>query len=90
MKKHDENCDLQSIGKIAKIDYGSKTIRASKNAVIGIKRLGKIDFLVHYCGWHFVWDNSVPIANFNSEPQTSARDVKKLKKEHKLTDKTKK
>ena len=51
---HDENKDLRSVSKIAKIDRGAKLIRCSKNATIGIRMWGKIDYLVHYLGWYFV------------------------------------
>lgn len=53
-KMHDENKDLRSVSKIAKIDRGAKLIRCSKNATIGIRMWGKIDYLVHYLGWYFV------------------------------------
>lgn len=56
-KKHDENKDLRSISRIARINYGSKTIQAAKTDIIGIHMWGKIDYLTHYCGWHFVWNN---------------------------------
>jgi len=86
MKKHDENRDLRSVARIAKILPGDKSIKCSKNATIGIHMWGRIDFLVHYCGWHLIWDNSAGVTS-----QFEATEVKKKpKKEHKLTDKTKK
>lgn len=51
MKKYDERSVLNSIARIGKIDVSMKTIAISKNAIVGIHRLGKLDFLRHYCGW---------------------------------------
>lgn len=91
MAKHDENKDLRSFSRIGKVSPGNKTLRASKNATIGIHVWGKIDFLTHYCGWHFIWDNSagVGMAKYDDN-DNNARIAKKTKKEHQLTDKTKK
>ena len=92
MAKHDENKDLKSFSHIGKINPGDKSLRASKNATIGIHMWGKIDFLTHYCGWHLIWDNSagVGLTKTNDDNANSARANKKAKKEPKLTDKTKK
>ena len=52
---------------------------------------GKIDFLTRYCGWHFIWDNSAGVGMTKYDDNDNpARTVKKAKKEHQLTDKTKK
>ena len=90
--KHDENKDLKSVARIAKINPGDKTIQCSKNATIGIHMWGKIDYLTKYCGWHFIWNNSISGVNYTSsnESSKSVRDLKKAKKQPKLTDKTKK
>lgn len=88
--KHDENKCLRSFSRIGKVDYSSRTLKASKSATIGIHLWGKIDFLTKYCGWHFVWNNSAGIGVDFNDNKTSARDAKKAKKEHQLTDKTKK
>lgn len=92
MAKHDENKDLRSIARIAKINPGDKTIQCAKNATIGIHMWGKIDFLTKYRGWHFIWNDSAgnSFNQFNSTDSQSARAQKKAKKEPKLTDKTKK
>ena len=91
-KKHDENKDLRLISRIAKIDYSTKTIQAPKTAIIGIKSWGRIDFLTHYCGWHFIWNNNATPVYIQNSDDSNNNDVvkKKQKKEHKLTDKTKK
>lgn len=90
--KHDENKDLKSISNIAKVNFADKTIRCSKNAKIGIRRWGKIDYLTKYCGWHLIWDGSAGVGGFNIaiDSNDSIRAQKKAKKEPKLTDKTKK
>lgn len=92
MKKHDENKDLRSFSRIGRVNPSDKTLRASKNATIGIRLWGKIDYLTKYCGWVFIWDNNAGpnyIKPQDADKQ-SARSVKKAKKEPKLTDKTKK
>lgn len=91
-KRHDENSDLRSFGRIGSFNVVTKTLRASKAVVIGIRMWGKIDYLVNYCGYHFVWDNTVKgVAKVVSEnvAKSNARAAKKAAKEHKLTDKRK-
>lgn len=91
MAKHDENKDLKSFSRIGKVNLSDKTLRASKNATIGIHMWGKIDFLTKYCGWFLVWDNNAGVGMSKSDDNdNSARNAKKAKKEHQLTDKTKK
>lgn len=53
-KRHDENSDLRSFGRIGSVNVVTKTLRASKAVTIGIRMWGKIDYLTHYCGYHFV------------------------------------
>lgn len=92
MAKHDESKDLRSFSRVGKVSIGDKTLRLSKYANVGIKTWGKIDFLTHYCGWMLIWDNNAiggSLFNVNNEQQSSTRDIKKAKKEHKLSDKTK-
>lgn len=90
--RHDENKDLRSVARIAKVNPSDKTIQCSKNATIGIHMWGKIDFLTKYCGWHFIWNNSAGVSynQFADNNNNSAYAVKKAKKEAKLTYKTKK
>lgn len=93
-KKHDENKDLRSVSRIARINYSDKTIRAAKGTLIGIHMWGKIDFLTHYCKWHFIWDNKAGIGGFitdsNEVVKPKNTNSKKAAKQHNLTDKTKK
>ena len=90
-KKHDENRDLRSFSRVGKVDYSNKTLQCSKNATIGIHLWGKIDFLTKYCGWHFMWNNSVGVGGYTSDDNSSKpKEVKKPKREPKITDKTKK
>lgn len=92
-KHHDENKDLRLVSRVAKVDYSNKTIRANKSAVIGIRTLGRIDYLVNYCGWFFYWDNSVAVRivprNDEDNSNKSKRVTKKITKEPKLKDKRK-
>lgn len=93
-KKHDENKDLCLVSRIAKIDNSNKTIQAPKSAIIGNTTWGRIDFLTHYCGWTFIWNNDVHISGRNSSDNNDAkkrkREAKKLAKESSLSNKTKK
>ena len=93
-KNHDENKDLSLVSKIAKIDYSNKTIQAPKSAIIGNTTWGRIDFLTHYCGWTFVWNNDIIISGRNSSDNDNVkkrkREAKKLAKETSLSNKTNK
>lgn len=87
-KKHDERKDLKCVSKVAEIN-GNRII-VPTNAVIGIHTWGRIDFLVHYCGYILYRAKNVKASNLNFEDASvSAREAKKIKKEHKLTNKKK-
>lgn len=87
-KKHDEKKDLKCVSKVAEIN-GNRIIIPT-DAVIGIHIWGRIDFLVHYCGYILYRAKNVKASNLNFEDATvSAREAKKIKKEHKLTNKKK-
>lgn len=49
VKKHDVRKDLKCVSRIARID--DNIIIIPTDAVIGIRTWGRIDFLVHYCGY---------------------------------------
>ena len=91
-KRHDESKDLRSFGRIGNVNVVTKTLSASKAVIIGIRMWGKIDYLTHYCGYHFVWDNTAKgttrVVSENAA-KYNARAAKKAAKEHKLTDKRK-
>ena len=94
-KRHDENKDLKSFSRVGKINYSDKTLRASKSAIIGIHLWGRIDFLTHYCGWHFIWDNNAGIGGYyevEDKPEKVKTIIKRRKpsKEDNSIDKTKK
>ena len=87
-KKHDEKKDLKCVSKVAEIN--GNHIIIPTNTVIGIHTWGRIDFLVHYCGYVLNRSNNVKASNLNFEDATvSAREAKKIKKEHKLSNKKK-
>lgn len=86
MKKHDEKKDLKCVSRIAEIN--GNHIIIPTNSVIGIHTWGRIDFLVHYCGYVLNRSNNIKASNFNFEDaEVSAREAKKIKKEHKLANK---
>lgn len=89
MKKHDERKDLKYVSRIAKIDGNHIIIPI--NAIIGIRTWGRIDFLVHYCGYVINYgSNAIKLSNLNFEDTTiSTREAKKINKEHKLSNKKK-
>lgn len=92
-KLHDENKDIRLVSRIAKVDYSNKTIQAPKSAIIGNKTWGRIDFLCHYRGWYFIWNNDVRVSvrysSNDSDVTKSKRDAKKDAKENMLTNKKK-
>ena len=88
MKKHDEKKDLKCVSKVAEIN--GNHIIIPTNAVIGIHTWGRIDFLVHYCGYVLNRSNNVKASNLKFEDaEVSVREAKKIKKEHKLSNKKK-
>ena len=87
-KKHDERKDLKCVSKVAEIN--GNHIIIPTDAIIGIHTWGRIDFLVHYCGYILNHGKNVKASNLNFEDATvSAREAKKIKKEHKLANKKK-
>ena len=87
-KKHDEKKYLKCVSRVAEIN-GNRIIIPT-DAVIGIHTWGRIDFLIHYCGYILYRAKNVKASNLNFEDATvSAREAKKIKKEHKLTNKKK-
>lgn len=88
MKKHDEKKDLKCVSKVAEIN--GNHIIIPTNTVIGIHMWGRIDFLVHYCGYIINCSKKVKASNLKFEDaEVSAREAKKIKKEHKLFNKKK-
>ena len=87
-KKHDEKKDLKYVSRVAEIN--GNHIIIPTNAVIGIHTWGRIDFLVHYCGYVLNRSNNIKASNLKFEDaEVSAREAKKIKKEHKLSNKKK-
>lgn len=89
MARHDENKDVRLVSRIAKVNTVEKTIKAPKGTLIGIRTWGRIDFLTNYCDYTFIWDNSAGIGIATNDSDASSKRTKKQKKEHQLTDKTK-
>ena len=86
-KKHDESKDLIRVSRVCSIDYSDKLIRVRDKSRVGIKTWGRIDFLVHYCGWHCIYDRSIAIIDSSDESSKSYREIKKENKQHKLSNK---
>lgn len=91
-KKHDEVKDVRLLSRKMRIDTHNKTITASKYAIIGNNSWGRIDFLVHYCGYHFIYNNESPVKTIYIDSEGNEINRKKAKKESKspqLTNKKK-
>ena len=87
---HDETKDLRLLSRKCRIDYVNKVISASKTTILGNTSLGRIDYLTHYCGWHFIYDNGVSIVYIrdkDSDAKKNKREMKKESKTPKLTNK---
>lgn len=86
--KHDESKDLKSLSKIARIDIPNKHINIPTGTHVGIKRLGMIDYLTHYCGWIAMKTNG-PLVK-QAAVEFKSNNARKDSKQHALSDKTKK
>lgn len=94
-KKHDERKDLKCVSRIAEIN--GNHIIVPTNTVIGIHMWGRIDFLVHYCGYILNRSRTVKASNLKFEDAAlkdgalinRVREAKKIKKEYKLSNKKK-
>ena len=82
-KRHDENKCLRSFGRIGKVGY-DKTLQAPKNAVIGIHLWGKIDYLVHYCGYVVTFSNTALYSHGDKEDSVEKENTKAVKRAAKL------
>ena len=92
-RSYDENKCLASISKVTQINYDDKRIIGHPDVCIGIRRLGKIDYLCNYCGWFFYWTVKARIGrnHYGTLDSTkSVREIKKEKKQPKLKNKNKK
>lgn len=86
-KKHDENRDVKLLSRIVRVDSHTKRISCPKGTQIGIHAWGKIDYLTHYCGYVFIYNNDIVI---RSVSDTDSSDKRKKKKEVKQETKSKK
>ena len=52
-KKHDERKVINQLIRDweADVNFGKKVVLTPKNAPLSIHMCGKLDFLIHYCGW---------------------------------------
>lgn len=55
VKKYSEEECVKSLAKVCRINEQAKTVRATKGN-LGLHRLGKLDYLVHYKGWSVIWE----------------------------------
>lgn len=96
MKKHDEAKDVQILKRKMYVDTNRKVIEANKSLIIGNKSWGRIDYLTHYCGYVFIWNNDIKITkdnysnNDNTNKKEELRKIKQQAKEHTLSNKNSK
>lgn len=85
MKKHDEAKDVQILKRKMYVDTTRKVIEANKSLIIGNKSWGRIDYLIHYCGYVFIWNNDVRITkdNYSNDKSNKKAELRKAKKEAK-------
>lgn len=88
MKQYDESKCLAALARLGRVNYGNKSIVITSANRVGIHTWGKIDYLHNYCGWHISVRNELSFINSDSDTR-SAREAKRERKEHKLTNKRK-
>lgn len=88
-KRHEENKDIRLVSRVAKIDYSNKTILIPKDANVGIRTLGRIDYLVNHCGWWASFNASGvrPTRTTSEDYAETKREIKRQRKEPKLANK---
>lgn len=79
MKKHDENNDIKILSRKCLVDTRTKSIKAAKSTILGNKSWGRIDYLTHYCGYVFIWDNTVVTPAFTTTANSEKKTIKKQK-----------
>ena len=87
-KHYDEKKVLHELGnKGVQINFGNHQIVVNTNKnVVGISSLGKLDFLVHYCGWRCIFKKE----NIQPKENEQETNYKKAKKESRKANKAKK
>lgn len=81
-KQHDENEDVRILSRKCYVNQGTKTIKASRSANIGIRSWGRIDFLTHYKGYHFIWEDVI-LDKSNNDDLDKKSEYRRIKKESK-------
>ena len=92
MRNHDENKDINCLKRICYVNYGTKTIQASRGTIIGIKSWARIDFLCHHKGYHFIWNNDTIVDKSSYEDSDKKKNlftIKKASREHTFSNKNK-
>lgn len=78
-KNYDEASVINSIRNRVGIDYANHILRVNPDHPgIGNGTWGKIDYLCHYCGWHWIKSKDIKInINTNNTQASYKRDAKK-------------
>jgi hypothetical protein len=79
MKKHyDERSVLISLARNnVKVEFADKRIIIGNSQSIGIHTWGKIDFLVHYCGYIWLREPSIKVQALIAQDEKTTKAAKK-------------
>lgn len=91
-KNHDENKDVRLLKRSCYVSEINKFIEVPKSVIIGIKSWARIDYLVHYCKYHFIWNNDTIVDKSSyedSDKKKNLRAAKKASREHTFANKNK-
>lgn len=76
MKRYDEATALRAVAKKCAVDYGSHSIGVNTSTgMVGNGTWGKIDFLCHYCEWHWTHINTVISEKVSDAPTKKRKKV---------------
>ena len=87
MKKYDEVSvvrQLNNVGAVIGINSASKVIKVAKNGSIGNRTSGKIDFLIHYCGYYLEYVDVVQQQKERDEEIAAKKAAKKAARKAKF------
>lgn len=82
MAKHEENKDVRLISNHTgiNIDWAQHCIEIDKDATVGIRTWGRIDYLTHYCGWRAIKvGKSSPVEEVSKHIRITANELRAAK-----------
>jgi hypothetical protein len=79
-RKYDETSVVRELNRTqgVSINQASKVINVNKhNHSLGNRGWGKVDFLIHYCGYYLSWEYTQAVITSNKEQEDLKRKPKK-------------